>query len=90
MLVLKLRIVKLLLIAADMQGKIMTNNSEPIDFFGLLIEKGDMVVYPVRKGSRMWMVSGLVDELGEGRIKVDVSGRKPAWVTALDRVVIIP
>ncbi len=68
----------------------MTSRSDPKDFFGILIEVEDMVVYPVRQGSRMWMVNGLVSELGDGRIKVDVFGQKPAWVSALDRVVIIP
>ena len=66
----------------------MTYHSK--DYFGMIIYPGDMVVYPVRQGSRMWMVDGIVEEVGDGKIKVKVMDQKPAWVTVLERVVIIP
>lgn len=63
--------------------------SKPQDFLGDVIGVGDIVVYPVRQGSRMWLVKGTVVDTTPDSIKVDVEGRKPAWVKVLSRVVIV-
>ncbi len=66
-----------------------TSRSKPEDFLGDEIAVGDIVVYPVRKGSRMWLVKGTVVDTTPDSIKVDVEGRKPAWVKVLSRVVVV-
>ena len=60
------------------------------DYFDVPICAGDRVVYPVRQGSRMWMVDGYVVAVGDSKIQVEVEGQKPSWVTCLKRVVVIP
>ncbi len=70
------------------------------DQLGRVLKCGDMVCYPVRAGSAMWMVTGWIismDCVGE-RIKIRVGKAaydndlnfdwraRQAWVTRLDRV----
>jgi len=67
----------------------MISRSRPTDFRNLDIYPEDTVVYPVRQGSAMWLVEGIVLEVTDDAIKVNVEGRKPAWVKRLDRVVVV-
>lgn len=36
---------------------------DPIDFVGRKIKSGDLVAYPVRRGSRMWLTSARVSNI---------------------------
>jgi len=39
------------------------------DFLGRTIEVGDTIVYPVRRGSSMWLSKGEVEFVGEGELE---------------------
>lgn len=36
------------------------------DFLGCVIEVGDVLIYPVRRGSDMWLSKIIVTDLGDG------------------------
>lgn len=60
-----------------------------IDFRGNTINEGDTVIYPVRKGSGMWLNSGVVKELHPNGLKVVNEADRIVTLTCLDRVVVI-
>jgi hypothetical protein len=67
---------------------------KPEDMFGRVIELGDLCVYPVRRGSQMWMNRITVnsishDAAGEPRLAGQKQDGYPVRVTSLERVAII-
>ena len=40
------------------------------DFFGRRFSKGDTIVYPLRKGSSMWLESAEVIDVGNDKLKI--------------------
>ena len=65
------------------------------DMFDREIRAGDICVYPVRRGSQMWMatvhVQHVTDESGKRPTVYGVKqlGERPVTITSLDRVAII-
>lgn len=70
-----------------------------VDFLGKEIRVGDLVVWPGRKGSSLWMNSGKVIALetvednwtGEESIKLTALNKndRPVILTELNRVVVV-
>lgn len=72
----------------------MSENKVPRDMFDREIRLGDICVYPVRRGSQMWMNRITVQKLshdprGEPRLSGVKQDGYPVNVTSLDRVAII-
>lgn len=66
----------------------------PCDMFGREIKVGDICVYPVRRGSKMWMNRLVIQKVShDPRGKPKLSGQKgdgyPVNITSLDRVALI-
>lgn len=72
------------------------------DFRGKTIEAGSIIVYPVRRGSNMWLNQAVVLEVGNytnysgqrvPQLRVipnpTVRGSKATWITKLNRVVVV-
>ena len=53
-----------------------------VDILGREIKVGQVVAYPVRHSSSMWMSHGVVTEVGENFIKVNIDTDK--WDTNAD------
>jgi hypothetical protein len=69
-------------------------NKAPRDMFDREVRIGDICVYPVRRGSQMWMNRVVVQKIShDPRGAPKLSGLKqdgyPVNVTSLDRVAII-
>ena len=69
-------------------------NQVPKDMFDREIKLGDVCVYPVRRGSNMWMNRILIQKIshnprGEARLSGQKQDGYPVNVTSLDRVAII-
>lgn len=60
-----------------------------VDILDREIKVGQVVAYPVRKSSSMWMNHGVVSEVGDDYIVVRCDGgTRRSVVRSLDRVVI--
>ncbi len=64
------------------------------DFFGREIKIGDICVYPVRRGSKMWVNRIVIQNIThDARGKPKLSGQKgdgyPVNISSLDRVVLV-
>lgn len=69
-------------------------NKPAKDFFDREILLGDLCIYPVRRGSQMWLnritVTSITHDLnGEPRLAGNKQDGYPVRVTSLDRVAII-
>lgn len=69
-------------------------NAIPEDMFGREIRVGDLCVYPVRRGSAMWMNRLTVQKIsynlrGEAKLSGVKQDGYPVNVTSLDRVALI-
>ncbi len=69
-------------------------NEIPKDCCGRLIKLGDICVYPVRQGSKMWMSRMIVQQIShDPRGKPKISGPKsdgyPVTISAVDRITIV-
>jgi len=63
--------------------------NKPTDFLGREIKAGDLVVYPVRRGSRMWLNKLTVTQaLDDTLMGFSPEGRR-IKITNLDNVVVV-
>lgn len=59
------------------------------DFRGQEIHASDVVVYPNRQGSRMWLVEARVTEVRGDSLRVQREDGKIKTITRIDRVVVV-
>jgi hypothetical protein len=59
------------------------------DFRGLIFGKGDLIAYPVRTGSRMWMNIATVDEVLSGKLRVSKPDGSTTYVFTPERCAIL-
>ena len=64
-----------------------------VDFMGRSVKAGDTVVYPVRRGSSMWLNKLRVTQVDESGVQPKLVGFNPAGrrvqVQSLDNVVVV-
>jgi len=62
----------------------------PIDFLGRPIRPGDLIAYPTRRGSSMWMNKLSVQQVTEGYVSGYSNLGRPVKITNLKNVVVVP
>lgn len=59
------------------------------DYFGREIKKGNIITYPVRKGSDMWIEHAKVLDTGTDQLQIQKSSGRTAYFKSPARAVII-
>jgi len=62
----------------------------PTDFLGRTIRPGDMIVYPARRGSGMWMNKLSVQQVTDEYVRGYNSFGRPVKITNPKNVVVVP
>jgi hypothetical protein len=60
------------------------------DFFGKEFEAGNIVVYPLRKGSSMWLEYATVMEVCEDKLKVVKGSGQKTYIKNIRTCIIAP
>lgn len=61
----------------------------PVDFLGRPITAGVVIVYPVRRGSDMWLNKLNVTHVEEGKVKGYNTFGRPLTITNLKNTVVV-
>ena len=59
------------------------------DFLGREIQRGDIIVYPNRKSSSLWMNKARVIEVHENKLRIQRNGDVVRPLACVDRVVVV-